>query len=236
MKRLAQTREQAIHLRKSESLSIDELASRLGVSRGTVYYWVKNMPLMQPPGKAKPRSEKQEANRRAAVAAMQAKYAAVRQSAYDEVYGKAHEMLRDSTIRDFVVLYLAEGYRKDRNTVALGNSNPKIVRFAHDCMKRLATNSHFDYRFQYHADQDPEELKRYWAMILNVEPSTIIPVPKTNSGHLKHRRFNCEYGVCTVRIGDTRFRAQLQALMDAVQEQWSEGDVQSGRPADAARL
>jgi hypothetical protein len=221
MKRLARIREQAVHLREAEALSIDELASRLGVPRTTVHYWVKDMPLSRPPRKPKPRSEKQEANRRAATLAMQAKYAAIRQSAYDEVYAKAQEMLRDNTIRDFVVLYLAEGYRRDRNTVALGNSNPKIVQFAHVCMKRLATNSHFDYSFQYHADQDPEELRRYWAKVLNVEPGVIIAVPKTNSGHLKHRRFNCEYGVFTVRIGDTRFRAQLQALMDAVQEQWS---------------
>ena len=221
MRRLVQIREQAIHLRESEGLSIDQLASRLGVSRGTVYYWVKNIPLTRPPGKPKPRSEKQEANSRAATVAMQANYAAIRQSAYDEMYSKAHEMLRDTRIRDFVVLYLAEGHRKDRNTVALGNSNPNIVRFAHDCMKRLATNQHFDYRFQYHADQDPDELKRYWATVLGLESGRITAVPKTNSGHLKHRRFNCAFGVFEIRIGDTRFRAHLQALMDAVQEQWS---------------
>ena len=200
-----------------------------------MYYWVKNMPLARPPGKPKPRSEKQEANRRAATLAMQAKYAALRQSAYDEMYAKAHEMLRDSTIRDFVVLYLAEGHRRDRNTVALGNSNPNIVRFAHDSMRRLATNPHFEYRFQFHADQDPEELKRYWAKVLDVEPGVITAVPKTNSGHSKHRQFNCEYGVLEIRVGDTWFRAQFQALWDAVQEQGARPAGPGPRRAPRAR-
>jgi AcrR family transcriptional regulator len=221
MKKLAQIREQAVHLRKTEALTIDELASHLGVSRGTVYYWVRDMPLDRAARGPKPLSEKQKANQRAGSLAMQAKYAAIRQRAYDEMYQQAPELLRDSTIRDFVVLYLAEGYRKDKNSVSLGNSNPNIVRFAHDCMRRLATNPHFDYRFQYHTDQDPEQLRVFWASVLGVEPSAVACDPKTNSGHLKHRRFNCEYGVCMVRVNDTRFRAQLQALMDVVQEEWA---------------
>ena len=40
---------------------------------------------------------------------------------------------------------------------------------------------------------------------------------------MKSRRFNCEYGVFQIRISDTIFRAQLQALMDVVQEQWADG-------------
>ena len=57
--------------------------------------------------------------------------------------------------------------------------------------------------------------------MLGIDASVIAADPKPSSGHLKHRRINCEYGVCQVRVNDTRFRAQLQALMDVVQEQWA---------------
>jgi transposase len=90
MRRLVHIREQAVHLREAEGLSIDELASHLGVSRTTVYYWVKSMPLALPRRNPKPRTEKQEANGIAATLAMQAKYAGLRQCAYDEAYAKAH--------------------------------------------------------------------------------------------------------------------------------------------------
>ncbi len=152
---------------------------------------------------------------------MQAKYAAIRQAAYDAAYSRAADLLQDHGLRDFVILYLAEGYRKDRNSVSFSNSNPVMIRFAHIWMRKLSTNPHFRYSFQYHSDQDPEELKQLWASCLDVGPNDIKAIPKTNSGHLKGRRFACEYGVFQVQVSDTAFRARLQALMDAVQEQWA---------------
>lgn len=151
---------------------------------------------------------------------MQAKYASMRQEAYTATYQRAAELLQDLAVRDFVVLYLAEGYRKQQNSVALSNSNPQIVKFAHTTMQRLATNKHFYYSFQYHADQNPDKLKSFWGAHLAIDPNLIRAIPKTNSGHLAGRRFTCEYGVFQVQVSDTLFRSRLQALMDVVQEQW----------------
>jgi AcrR family transcriptional regulator len=212
MRSLAHLKEKAIELRTLHNMSLDDICARLKVSRTTVYYWIKDIPIT--------RTEKQHAGQKAGTAAMSAKYAARRQQVYDAAYLQAAELLMDLSMRDFVVLYLAEGYRKNRNVVSFSNSSPQMVRFAHSCMRQLATNLVFHYSFQYHADQDPEELKQFWASCLGVSPDVIRPIPKTNSGHLKGRRFACAYGVFQVRVGDTAFRARLQALMDAVQEQW----------------
>lgn len=105
--------------------------------------------------------------------------------------------------------------------MSLGNSNPEMIRFVHKCMRRLSDKQHFQYSFQFHADQDPDELRHFWAAYLNIDPLSIYPVPKTNSGHLKGREFACKYGIFTVRVGDTLFRSRLQALMDTVQAQWA---------------
>jgi hypothetical protein len=152
---------------------------------------------------------------------MQAKYAAIRQAAYDEACNHAADLLEDRDLRDFVVLYLAEGYRKDRNSVSFSNSSPAMIQFAHRCMQRLASNRHFRYSFQYHADQEPEVLRQFWASSLGVAAESIKSIPKTNSGHLRGRRFACAYGVFQIQVSDTDFRSRLQALMDAVQEQWA---------------
>ena len=96
-----------------------------------------------------------------------------------------------------------------------------MILFANKCLRRLATNQHFYYSFQYHADQDPNELRHFWADYLQIEPTLIHPIRKTNSGQLKGRRFACEYGVFMIQVGDTLLRARLQALMDVVQEQWA---------------
>jgi hypothetical protein len=149
------------------------------------------------------------------------KAAARRRDAYDQTYAAAEGLLADRRVRDFLVLYLAGGYRKNRNKVSLCNASPRMVIFAHECMKRLAAQDRFTYRFQYHADQNPEQLQRFWSEQLGTVPELIKPVLKTNSGHLRGRRFTCEYGVFEVAVNDTLFRARLQALMDIVQEQWA---------------
>jgi transposase-like protein len=222
MKSLVLLREEAVRLRRSEGLSLNELAARLQVARTTIYYWVKNVSSGAPTAEIQmQRSESQKANQRLAAVANQAKHAARRKENYDLMREKASEVLQDLEIRDFVVLYLAEGYRKDKNAVGLSNSNPNIIAFTHNCLKRLATNKHFYYSFQYHADQNPDELQLFWASYLGIDAQQIHPIPKTNSGHLKGRRFACEYGIFQIKLGDTRFRAELQALMDAVQEEWA---------------
>jgi hypothetical protein len=208
-------REEARQLRANKHWALGEIATTLGVPKSTAYSWVRDIEI------PKTVTERQKLNQHNGTLANQLRCAAIRQAAYDTAYSQARELLSDQRIRDFVVLYLAEGYRKDRNAVAIGNSNPTMILFAHSCMRRLASNSHFYYSFQYHSDQDPEALREYWAGLLGIDARNIAPVPKTNSGHLAGRRFACEYGIFQIRVGDTRFRAQLQALMDAVQEEWA---------------
>jgi hypothetical protein len=215
MNSYAQLREEARQLRANKHWALGEIAATLGVPKTTAYSWVKDIEI------PKTQTEKQKLNQQRGTLANQRRCAAIRQAAYDTAYAQARELLSDQRIRDFVVLYLAEGYRKDRNAVAICNWNPIMIVFAHSCMRRLASNTYFSYSFQYHSDQDPEALRKYWASLLGIDAQQIAPVPKTNSGHLASRRFACEYGVFQIRVGDTRFRAQLQALMDAVQEEWT---------------
>lgn len=90
---------------------------------------------------------------------MQAKYAALRQAWYDEALHAAPEALKDLTLRDFAVLYAAEGSRRDRNQVALCNSNPAILQIAQAGIARLSHNPKRYYRRQCHQDDDEASLK-----------------------------------------------------------------------------
>lgn len=220
MRHLTHLRNKARELRAEHRLSLDEISARLNLPRTTVYYWIKDIPVT-----ATRQSSKQSPQLRTGTHAMQARYAALRQAAYDAAHDDTYTLLQDRDIRDFIVLYLAEGYRKNRNVVSFVNSNPDMVRFAHICMRRLSTNPHFRYGFQYHADQEPETLTQFWAATLEIEVTMIKALPKTNSGQLKGRQFACKYGVFQIEVGDTLFRARLQALMDVVQEQWAAGGI-----------
>ena len=163
---------------------------------------------------------------------MRKKYRLLREAAYAEGRETFAELSRDPTFRDFVNLYIGEGYKRSRNNVALGNSDPAVIQIAAYWIRCLTTNK-VTYAVQFHADQDLGELQAFWSSKLGIQPSSIVGVRKSNSAQLATRRWRCRYGVFTVRVGDTYLRARLQAWMDLLREEWLDsvcrGVAQSGR-------
>jgi hypothetical protein len=208
----AHIRAKAIELRTKYNMTLDDIVERLQISKTTVYYWIKDIPI--------PRTEKQTERQKIGTRSMQAKYTAKREQAYQQGLAELPELLKEPTFRDFVVIYIGEGSKRDRNRVSVVNSDPKVVKLAFHWMKRLSTNPNFSYWLQYHADQDVDELKRYWAELLNINPNEIRTQRKSNSNQLSGRQFRSVYGLLTVHVGDTYFHARLQAWMDFIKNQW----------------
>jgi hypothetical protein len=98
-------REKARSLRIERQLTIDELAERLALSRSTIYYWVRDLPI---PGSGAG-GVWPEAARRKGNLAMQRKYRLLREAAYEQGAREYEELAVDPTFRDFVCLYIAEG-------------------------------------------------------------------------------------------------------------------------------
>ncbi|MBA3872808.1 MAG: hypothetical protein H0X30_27065 [Anaerolineae bacterium] len=173
--------------------------------------WIKDVPI--------PRTEKQSDAQCARAAQVKQKYALLREAAYQERILQAPELLKDLTFRDFVVLYMAEGSKRQRNKLGFINSDARMVNLAHSWLKRLSNRSFF-YGLQYHSDHDVDELKQYWANLLDISPDDIHPIRKSNSGQLTGRQFRSLYGLLSVETGDTYLRAKMQAWMDIVKSQW----------------
>jgi hypothetical protein len=76
------------------------------------------------------------------------------------------------------------------------------------------------YALQYHADQPLDKLLAFRAARLDIAVEMIKLLRKSNSNRLQGRTWRSEYGVLTVRVGDTMLRARLQAWMDRVREDW----------------
>jgi AcrR family transcriptional regulator len=204
-------REKAISLRRQRQMTLDEIVERLRLPRTTIYYWIKDIPI--------PYTKKQSAAQRKGTESMQAKYAAIRQTAYQRGLAEAPELLKDPLFRDFVVLYMAEGYKRNRNMVSIGNSDPQIVQLSHKWISNFASNK-VEFRLQRHIDQDEDELKGFWATLLDISCGMIKIIRKSNSGKLSGRQFRSVYGVLEVRVSDTQFRARLEGWMDSVKSQW----------------
>lgn len=209
----AHLREKAIQLRTQHNMTLDAICERLALPKTTVYGWIKDLPI--------DRTEKQSLAQRHGTASMQAKYAAQREAAYQQGLTDAPMLMQDLTFRDFVVLYMAEGYKKDRNVIEFVNSDAKLVKLAHRWINTFRDSTKpIYYRMQCHVDHDEAELKAYWAEMIGIQAEAISILRKSNSGMLSGRQFRSPYGLLSVRISDTYFRAKLEAWMDFIKAQW----------------
>jgi len=212
----AYVREKARTLRVEKHLSIDEIAERLALPKTTIYYWVRDLPL------ARPRSG--SAGRRKGNRNMRRAYALRRAAAYLQGRIEFGDLLVKPSFRDFICLYMAEGSKRCRNTVAVCNSDPAIVVLCARWIRHFSRNR-VRYSIQYHADQDLEELRHFWGRRLAVPPEEIRLQRKSNSGRLKGRTWRSRYGVLTVSVGDTLLRARLEAWMHSVKDQWLDSPI-----------
>jgi excisionase family DNA binding protein len=211
----AYLREKARSLRKQRGLTIDELAERLALSRSTIYYWVRDLQIPgSGPGGGWPESAHRKAGR-----AIKRKYRLLREAAYREGLESFEELAREPTFRDFVCLYIAEGSKRNRNSVAICNSDDAVLRLALMWIRRLSEKTP-SFQIQYHADQDLAALSAFWGDALRIAPTAIRYQRKSNSGQLKGRTWRSRHGVLSVRVQDTYLRARLQAWIDLMRSEW----------------
>jgi hypothetical protein len=207
----AHLRQKAIELRTEKHMTLEQIVERLQLPKTTIYGWIKEIPI--------PKTEKQSERQRNMTEKMKAKYKALRDDAYQQGWNEAPTLIQESSFRDFVVLYIAEGFKRNRNAVSLGNSDSAIVKL---CLRWVAkfTRKKITYQLQRHIDQDEGELRSYWSQVLNIRPEEIKITRKSNSGQLAKRNFRSVYGVLSFRTDDTYLRARLQAWIDFVKQQW----------------
>jgi hypothetical protein len=150
---------------------------------------------------------------------MREKYRRLREAAYDQGLMFYLHLAEDPSFRDFVCLFIAEGYKRDRNQVSIANSDPAVIHAVVRWMRVLSANR-LAYAVQYHSDQDLDGIRRFWARQLGIAPEEIQLQRKSNSNKLASRTWRSEHGVLTVRTSDTYFRAELQAWVDCVRDSW----------------
>jgi hypothetical protein len=205
----AYLRQRARELRVAKKLSLDEIAARLALPKTTGYYWIRDLPL----GRAR-RENPYRGTRR-----MQAKYRRLREDAYARGLAEYDELMTLPTFRDFVVLYIAEGSKRNRNRVSIGNSDARVVAMAAGWLQRL-TRKRLIYSIQYHVHQRLEDICEFWSRVLGIDGSIIRFQRKSNSGELNGRRWRSAHGVLTVVVDDTYLRARLQAWIDRIRQDW----------------
>jgi len=220
MKKYEHLKEKAIKLR-GQGDSLITICDKLNISKSTAYGWIKEIPVRYAgKNRNQNRTEKQIKSQKKAALANMLKHKKLREEAYNSSLLNAEMLLKnDMMVRDFTNIYLGEGYRKSRHVVSVANSNPKIIKLSYFIISMFSKKECF-FNLQYHADQNPEDLKTFWSQTLNINIDKIRILRKSNSNNLSGRNWASKFGVFTVGVHDTYFRCKVQAWMDTVQKQW----------------
>lgn len=198
---------------RGRGLTLDEITERLALPRGTVWSWIADLPVVERRGRA-------NAGQAAGNAVVVERWRARREAAHAQGLAEFEELCRQPTFRDFVCLYVAEGLKRNRNRVAVGNSDASVIAVCHHWIAEFSVNP-LTFAVQSHADQDVEGLQRFWSGVVGVAPGEIRLQRKSNSGRLAGRQWRSAHGVLTVTACDTVFRARLGGWMDRVRDTWA---------------
>jgi hypothetical protein len=194
-------RDMARLMRVRRQLSVDQLAKRLALPRSTIYYWVRDLPLREA-GRARVARPK-------------------RAGAYEQALRNYDELIAQPTFRDFISVYIADGYKRDRRKVALASSDPDVMRLAHRWIWRLTDKSP-SLSLRCARDQSRQELRRFWGEAVGEDLRSIRADRAATDGELQ-----CQWGVrpvrgvLTVAVDDGVLRARLQAWMRRTREDWT---------------
>jgi hypothetical protein len=203
-------REKARQMRVEKRLSVNEIAERLAISKATIYGWVLDIPLQRPRTNAS----------RAAAESNRARAKALRDASYEAGVRSWPILSAEPSFRDFVTLFIAEGYKRTRHVVSVANSDPAVVAVCHRWLSKLSAREPC-FSIQYHADQDLDELRAFWGERLGIDGARIAMQRKSNSNQLAGRTWRSEHGVLTVWVNDTLLRSRMQAWMDCLRASWT---------------
>src|SRR4051812_23941679 len=144
MNKYKHLREKAVELRM-KGFTLNEIVEKLSLSKTTIYYWIKHLKIEFHNTKNQSKALKlvQIANSK--------KFKKLRDEAYEQGLKDFNDLLKINTFRDFIIIYLTEGFRKSKNTAQVTNSNHNIINITKKWFEKFSSKKPF-YQLQYYKD------------------------------------------------------------------------------------
>src|SRR3989344_632704 len=165
-------RSKAIELRIKHKLGYGAIAKRIKVSKSTLSYWLKDLPLsddriLQLRREAWSRGQ---ASRELFRKTMREKRQARENTVYLEQKRKLGKLSEQSLFVAGLMLYLAEGSKKNPYSICFSNTDPEIIKFFVSWMERFMDIPRSRMKGQLHlyASMDIAAEKRFWARELGL--------------------------------------------------------------------
>ena len=209
--------EEVVILRK-RGKTYREICIKLGkeIPRSTLSYWCKNVSL--------PRSYQEKLrklNKKSRTKALVTRRS-IKKAVQDTLWQRNKSLIDkyedeiDMKKIALAALYLGEGSKKGHRGLALGSSDPKIIKIYIRLLRDvygIGINK-LRARISYRADQDIADLHRFWSKVSNIPVSSFYitkPDPRTIGKVTKSKNYK---GTCAVYCAGTTHQLELEAVAE----------------------
>lgn len=225
----SELRERAIKLRIEEELSFGEIKERLGVSKSTLSYWLREFPLNEEKIlELRRRGWKSgEASRERFRETMRQKREQKAQLVYEEQSKKLNKLSSDAFFTAGLMLYAAEGDKKNAERICLANTDPEIIKFFIRWMERFLYIGKEALKVQLHLyeNMDVEAETGFWRTSLGWSKEQFYKpsIRKLRKASFSYRE-SYRHGTCSLYLLGTEKKLEIamaiRAFFEKAQEIW----------------
>jgi len=220
-------RQKAVELRLKNELSYTEIKKRLNVPKSTLSYWLHDFPLdkrkileLQRKGWAKG-----EASRERFRLAMREKKEKRAQIIYNKQKSRLSNISKDAYFVAGLMLYLAEGDKKNYSRIALSNTDSRVIKFFINWMIEFLDISKNKIKVQLHLyeDMDIEKEKKFWQNELGFYGSQFYKpsIRKLKKSSFSYRE-SYRHGTCEVYLMGVEKKTELMMAIKAFIDKYLE--------------
>jgi len=214
-------RSEARRLRKEEGKSVGEITKQLGVSKGSVSLWVRDIVLSdEQQNKLMQRSKKQNGGSWKGSQAVKAKHLETRREFQERGRKKIVNGASD-LYKSGCTLYWAEGSKK-RNTVVFVNSDVSMMKvfvmFLLKCFNIKKEDICLTINCYLNNGLTIEDIENYWLYELGELPRVCLRKHTIKYGDDSRRSNRLKYGICRVGVCRTEV---VQEIYGAIQEMFN---------------
>lgn len=113
-------------------------------------------------------------------------------------------------------LYWGEGNKKNKNSIKLGNTDPKLIQKFMEFLIRIlgVKKEKIKFSLQIFSDIDPNEAKKYWLNFLQVDENQFSKkITVTSTGKIGNYKQKNRFGVLTIYYHNTKLRNVLLNML-----------------------
>jgi len=184
---------------RTEGASYSQIKEKTKVSKGTLSYWLKDMPL----SKERIRELRDVNPKR--IESYRNTMRKKKEARLDGVFKNVSNNLKDFSEREFYIaglfLYWGEGGKTKESEISMSNTDPAVLKFFLKWIEILGSDkSRVKVRIQIYKDMDEEKEIKFWSKELGLNKNQFRKTYIKDSVRLSNYRHRFSHGTCNIHL------------------------------------